>query len=60
MLPVLIGQRTLKLLRDSNVLDESSRIKITRSDIKALVRKVAFAVPFGRRSKALLNENRDA
>ncbi len=60
MLPVLIGQRTLKLLRGSNVLDASSRIKITRSDIEGLVRKVAFAVPFGRSSKALLNEYRDA
>jgi len=60
MLPVLIGQRTLKLLRGSNVLDASSRIKITRSDIKGLVRKVAFAVPFAKSSKRLLNEYRDS
>ena len=60
MLPVLIGQRTLKLLRESNVLDESSRVKITRSDINALLKRVAFAVPFGGGSKALLNEYRDA
>lgn len=60
MLPVLIGQRTLKLLRRSNVLDESSRIKITRSDIKALLKRVAFAIPFAKSSKTLLNEYRDA
>ena len=60
MLPVLIGQRTLKLLRGSNVLDASSRIKITRSDIKGLVRKVAFAIPFAKSSKRLLNEYRDS
>ena len=60
MLPVLIGQRTLKLLRGSNVLDESSRIKITRSDINALLKKVAFAIPFARSSKRLLNEYRDS
>jgi farnesyl-diphosphate farnesyltransferase len=60
MLPVLIGQRTLKLLRESNVLDASSRIKITRSDIKGLVRKVAFAIPFAKSSKRLLNAYRDS
>lgn len=60
MLPVLIGQRTLKLLREGNVLDSDSRIKITRSDIEGLVKRVAFAVPFAKRSKALLNEYRDA
>ena len=60
MLPVLIGQRTLKLLRGSNVLDESSRIKITRSDINALLKRVAFAIPFAKSSKRLLNEYRDA
>ena len=58
MLPVIIGQRTLKLLRESNVLDEGSRVKISRSDINTLVKKVAFAVPFSRSSRALLNKYR--
>ena len=59
MLPVLIGQRTLMLLRQGNVLDSDSRIKISRSDIEGLVRRVALAVPFSKRSRALLNEYRD-
>ncbi len=60
MLPVLIGQRTLSLLRGGNVLDSDSRIKITRSDINGLLKRVALAIPFAKSSEALLNEYRDA
>ena len=60
MLPVLIGQRTLSLLREGNVLDSDSRIKITRSDINGLLKRVALAIPFAKSSEALLNEYRDA
>ena len=60
MLPVLIGQRTLSLLREGNVLDSDSRIKITRSDINGLLKRVALAIPFAKSSEALLNAYRDA
>ena len=60
MLPVLIGQRTLSLLREGNVLDSDSRIKITRTDINGLLKRVALAIPFAKSSEALLNEYRDA
>ena len=35
MLPVLIGQRTVTLLREGNILDSSDRIKVTRDEIKS-------------------------
>ncbi len=36
-LPMLIGDRTLALLRTSNVLDENSRVKVTRSEVRRLI-----------------------
>ena len=60
MLPVLIGQRTLTLLRDGNVLEPSNRIKVTRDEINGLLKTVAFAVPFAKKSRDLLSQYRDA
>ena len=60
MLPVLIGQRTLALLRDGNVLEPSNRIKVTRDEINGLLKTVAFAVPFAKKSRDLLSQYRDA
>ena len=60
MLPVLIGQRTLALLRDGNVLEPSNRIKVTRDEINGLLKTVAFAVPFAKKSRKLLSQYRDA
>ena len=59
MLPVLIGQRTLALLRDGNVLEPSNRIKVTRNEINDLLKTVAFAVPFAKKSRKLLSQYRD-
>ena len=59
MLPVLIGQRTLALLRDGNVLESSNRIKVTRDEINDLLKTVAFAVPFAKKSRKLLSQYRD-
>ncbi len=58
MLPVLIGQRTLTLLRNNNVLDSSNRVKVLRPEIKRLRRKLLFALPSKRRSHKLLISNR--
>ena len=54
MLPVIIGKRTVSLLRGRNVLDRKDRIKIDRSEINELVKKVVMAVPFKGSSKRLL------
>ena len=60
MLPVLIGQRTLTLLRTENVLDAENRIKVLRPEIKQLKNKTIFALPSRRRSQKLLDANRNA
>tara|TARA_B110000881_G_C18599417_1_gene533951 strand:- start:3051 stop:4175 length:1125 start_codon:yes stop_codon:yes gene_type:complete len=39
MLPVLIGQRTLILLEEGNILDSNNRIKVMRREIKKIKRK---------------------
>ncbi|MDP6098688.1 MAG: phytoene/squalene synthase family protein [Candidatus Thalassarchaeaceae archaeon] len=60
MLPVLIGQRTLTLLRTQNVLDAENRVKVLRPEIKQLKNKTLFAMFSRRRSLKLLTTNRDA
>tara|TARA_B100000575_G_scaffold262048_1_gene236246 strand:+ start:204 stop:1205 length:1002 start_codon:yes stop_codon:yes gene_type:complete len=56
MLPVIIGKRTISLLRGRNVLDRKDRIKIDRSEIKDVVKQVVMAVPFKGPSKRLLSD----
>ncbi len=58
MLPVLIGQRTLHLLRMRNVLDSRERIKVSRSEVKRFRYRALLALPFRGRSSGLLNELR--
>ena len=59
MLPVLIGQRTLTLLRKSNVLNVSNRVKVLRPEIKRLRNQTirALVIPGG--CQRLLRKNRD-
>jgi len=45
MFPVIIGKRTVSKLREGNVLDPSNRIKIDRSEIKDVIKKVVVSVP---------------
>ncbi len=45
MFPVIIGKRTVSKLREGNVLDPSNRIKIDRSEIKDVIKKVVLSVP---------------
>ena len=42
MLPVLIGQRTLMLIREGNILNSNNRIKVMRPEIKKIMRKSIF------------------
>ncbi|HLP78809.1 MAG TPA: phytoene/squalene synthase family protein [Candidatus Paceibacterota bacterium] len=44
--PVLIGLKTLHLLRAGNVLDSSQRIKISRREVKNLIFKSVLLYPF--------------
>ena len=60
MLPVLIAYRTLDKLREGNVLDSADRIKISRDEIKDVLRRVAVAVPFPGSSSKLLNKAKTA
>ena len=60
MLPVLIGQRTLNLLRRNNVLDGENRIKVTRTEIKQLKKKMIYSLLTKKRTRKLLEKNRDS
>ena len=58
LLPVLIGQKTVNLLRTSNILDSSERVKVPRKIVKRLmIRSIISAIiPGG--TKRLLKKNR--
>ena len=59
MLPILIGQRTLTLLRQQNVLDAEDRVKVLRPEIEELVKKTkrSLLIPGG--GRRLLKSNRN-
>lgn len=50
--PILIGQRTLALLRQANVLDPARRVKVSRSEVRGLLLRsllcLSFAGPWNR------------
>ena len=54
MIPVIIGQRTLALLKTQNVLDRKNRVKVSRKEIKEIIRKVIVSLPFKKKSNSLL------
>ena len=54
MFPVIIGKRTVSKLREGNVLDAGNRIKIERSEIKDVIKKVVFSVPSRKASMRIL------
>jgi farnesyl-diphosphate farnesyltransferase len=56
--PVLIGLRTLDLLKTGNVLNPDMRIKVSRSEIKRIVRKSVLAFPFSRQWERLPTTSR--
>jgi len=60
MLPVLVGQRTVSLLRKGNILNSEERIKVTRDEMKTYARKLfrALLIPGGVRR--LLEKNKGA
>lgn len=59
MLPVLIGQRTVTLLRTGNILNSEERIKVTRDEMKTYARKLLRAILIPGGVRRLLEKNRD-
>ena len=54
MLPVLIGQRTLMLIREGNILNSNNRIKVMRPEIKKIMRKSIFLCLTRRNPKKMI------
>jgi farnesyl-diphosphate farnesyltransferase len=59
MLPVLIGQRTVGMLRNQNVLDSEKRVKVSRDEIKDLVKKTKRALLIPGAGQKLLRSNQN-
>ena len=59
MLPVLIGQRTVAMLREENVLDSENRVKVSRDEMKNLISKTKRALILPGGSQRLMNSNRN-
>ena len=60
MLPVLIGQRTVTLLREGNILDSDEKIKVTRDEMKVYFKKLLRALILPGGVKRLLEKNKNA
>ena len=56
MFPVVIGKRTVSKLREGNVLDPSNRIKVDRTEIKGVIKKIVFSVPSRQASMRILRD----
>ena len=60
MLPILIAQNTVNMLREQNVLDAENRVKVSRDEIKILIKKTKRSLLIPGASQKLLKTNRDA
>ena len=58
LLPVLIGQKTVNLLRTSKILDSSERVKVPRKIVKRLMIRSVFSAMIPGGTKRLLKKNR--
>lgn len=45
-LPILLGVRTLALLKQANPLDATQRVKVPRADVSRLMRRLVLRYPF--------------
>lgn len=50
--PILIGSRTLRKLRNENILDASRRVKVSRAEIRSLIVRSILLYPFSSRWNA--------
>lgn len=57
ILPILIGQSTLKMLSENNVLDNKNSIKISRKEIKSIFRTSLFASITKNRTSKLIGKD---
>jgi farnesyl-diphosphate farnesyltransferase len=46
--PILIGARTLRKLRQENILDATRRLKVSRPEVRSLIFRSVFLLPFTR------------
>lgn len=51
--PILIGVRTIELLRTSNVLDATRRVKVSRNEVKDLMLQAVIHLPFPGKFRSL-------
>ena len=59
-LPVVIGLKTVRLLQQENILKNENRIKISRPEVKLMMRQSALALTSRKRTKKLIALYRDA
>ena len=59
-LPVIIGLKTVKLLQQENILKNENRIKVSRPEVKLMMRQSALALTSRKRTKKLIALYRDA
>ncbi|HOK77236.1 MAG TPA: phytoene/squalene synthase family protein [Verrucomicrobiota bacterium] len=45
--PILIGVRTIAMLRGANVLDPDRRVKVSRAEVRRLIAATVWCYPFG-------------
>ncbi|MGO8701288.1 MAG: phytoene/squalene synthase family protein [Limisphaerales bacterium] len=55
--PLLIGARTVRKLRQENILDATRRVKITRAEVRSVVLRSVFLYPFPARWRAQLAQD---
>ena len=59
-LPVVIGLKTVRLLQQENILKNENRIKVSRPEVKLMMRQSALALTSRKRTKKLIALYRDA
>jgi farnesyl-diphosphate farnesyltransferase len=56
--PILIGVRTLQQLRAANPLDPAQRVKVSRADVKRIIRQTIVRYPVSRAWSNLFEQSR--
>ena len=59
-LPVILGLKTVTLLQQTNILKKENRIKVSRSEVKLMMRQTILALPSPKRTQKLISLYRDA
>ncbi|MEC9332001.1 MAG: phytoene/squalene synthase family protein [Verrucomicrobiota bacterium] len=59
-LPVILGLKTVTLLQQKNILKNESRIKVSRPEVKLMMRQTALALTSRKRTQKLISLYRDA